>query len=110
MQFFNTNLIYSNLYCSEVERSKRYILAYAIILFMHALYVFFCSCAFMKDSVGATVIASINITFQDESELELSVGTVGPVAVAFEVFSDFKNYAGGVYDNPSCDTTPDKVR
>lgn len=67
------------------------------------------SCSFLKDKVGATVRASKNITFQDEKELEEAVGTVGPVAIAFQVTSDFKSYSGGVYNNPACGTSPDQV-
>eukprot|EP00612_Vaucheria_litorea_P004134 CAMPEP_0171461018 /NCGR_PEP_ID=MMETSP0945-20130129/5645_1 /TAXON_ID=109269 /ORGANISM="Vaucheria litorea, Strain CCMP2940" /LENGTH=371 /DNA_ID=CAMNT_0011987303 /DNA_START=62 /DNA_END=1174 /DNA_ORIENTATION=- len=67
------------------------------------------SCKFNGKNVGATVQASVNITFQDEDELLKAVGSVGPVSIAYEVADDFKSYAGGVYDNPDCDTTPDKV-
>lgn len=43
------------------------------------------SCAFVKDGVGADVIRSVNITFQDEAELLEAVGNTGPVSVAFQV-------------------------
>lgn len=43
------------------------------------------SCSFDKGGVGAAVIKSVNITFQDEEELLDAVGNVGPVSVAFQV-------------------------
>ncbi|CAM9444488.1 unnamed protein product, partial [Sphacelaria rigidula] len=68
------------------------------------------SCSFIQEGVGADVIRSVNITFQDETELMNAVGNTGPVSVAFQVASDFKAYAGGVYDNPGCSTSPEQVR
>eukprot|EP00904_Undaria_pinnatifida_P001416 jgi/Undpi1/11275/HiC_scaffold_30.g13573.m1 len=67
------------------------------------------SCAFAERGVGADVIRSVNITFQDEAELMEAVGNTGPVSVAFQVAPDFKAYAGGVYDNPGCSTLPEQV-
>jgi cathepsin H len=66
-------------------------------------------CQFDSIDVGATTFGSFNITFQDEKMLESAVGTVGPVSVAFQVTGDFKSYAGGVYDNPDCSTSPESV-
>lgn len=43
------------------------------------------SCAFDINGVGADVIRSVNITFQDEAELLEVVGNTGPVSVAFQV-------------------------
>lgn len=43
------------------------------------------SCSYVKKRVGADVIRSVNITFQDEAELLEAVGNVGPVSVAFQV-------------------------
>lgn len=43
------------------------------------------SCNFAMDGVGAGVIRSVNITFQDEEELLEAVGNTGPVSVAFQV-------------------------
>eukprot|EP00752_Nemacystus_decipiens_P016411 g14668.t1 len=67
------------------------------------------SCSFAEGGVGADVMRSVNITFQDEAELLDAVGNTGPVSVAFQVAPDFKAYDGGVYDNPSCSTLPEKV-
>ncbi|KAG5177030.1 putative cysteine protease family C01A [Tribonema minus] len=66
-------------------------------------------CVFDPVAVGATVRASVNITYQDEKELEQAVGSAGPVSVAFDVMRDFKSYAAGVYDNPDCGSRPDEV-
>ena len=43
------------------------------------------SCSFTKAGVGADVLRSVNITFQDEAELLEAVGNTGPVSVAFQV-------------------------
>ncbi|CAN0024973.1 unnamed protein product [Hapterophycus canaliculatus] len=67
------------------------------------------SCEYVERGIGADVIRSVNITFQDEAELLEAVGNTGPVSVAFQVAPDFKAYAGGVYDNPGCSTLPEKV-
>lgn len=45
------------------------------------------SCSFIQEGVGADVIRSVNITFQDETELMNAVGNTGPVSVAFQVFT-----------------------
>ncbi|CAB1119846.1 unnamed protein product [Ectocarpus sp. CCAP 1310/34] len=66
-------------------------------------------CSFADRGIGADVMRSVNITFQDERELLEAVGNTGPVSVAFQVAPDFKAYAGGVYDNPSCSTLPEQV-
>lgn len=43
------------------------------------------SCSFAEGGVGAGVMRSVNITFQDEAELLEAVGNTGPVSVAFQV-------------------------
>ncbi|CAM9646215.1 unnamed protein product, partial [Ectocarpus fasciculatus] len=42
-------------------------------------------CSFADRGIGADVIRSVNITFQDERELLEAVGNTGPVSVAFQV-------------------------
>ena len=49
-----------------------------------------------------------NITAKDEGELELAVGNVGPVSIAYQVAHDFRHYKSGVYDG-QCDTSPESV-
>ena len=44
----------------------------------------------------------VNITSQDEVELMVAVGTVGPVSIAFQVVSDFRFYKSGVYESSEC--------
>lgn len=51
------------------------------------------SCSFYDKGVGADVLRSVNITFQDEAELLEAVGNTGPVSVAFQV----KVFATGFY-------------
>jgi cathepsin H len=66
-------------------------------------------CRFRKWGVGVHVKAVHNITQFDETELEVAVGTVGPVSIAFQVASDFRLYAGGVYDSSVCQNKPKDV-
>lgn len=42
-------------------------------------------CSFADRGIGADVMRSVNITFQDERELLEAVGNTGPVSVAFQV-------------------------
>ncbi|CAM9288002.1 unnamed protein product [Choristocarpus tenellus] len=67
------------------------------------------TCHFVPADVGAQVVRSVNITFQDEGELLEAVGNIGPVSIAFQVADNFRDYDGGVYDNPDCGTAPDEV-
>lgn len=55
-------------------------------------------------SVG-TRGGSVNITV-DESELQIHLQTVGPVSVAFQVITGFKDYKSGVYKADKCGTGP----
>ncbi|XP_010223783.1 PREDICTED: pro-cathepsin H [Tinamus guttatus] len=45
----------------------------------------------------------------DEAGMVEAVGKHNPVSFAFEVTSDFMHYRKGVYSNPRCEHTPDKV-
>ncbi|KAJ1483000.1 hypothetical protein T484DRAFT_1656154 [Baffinella frigidus] len=47
----------------------------------------------MKSAIGVKVV----------------VGTLQPISVAFEVVSDLRHYASGVYQSPDCKSTPDMV-
>jgi len=68
------------------------------------------TCAVKKNGIGAKVLGgSVNITAYDEKELLQAVGSVGPVAVAFQVTADFRFYAGGVYTSTNCSSDPGKV-
>jgi len=66
-------------------------------------------CRFRKWGVGVRVTRVHNITQFDETGIEVAVGTVGPVSVAFQVASDFRLYAGGVYDSTVCKDQPKDV-
>lgn len=46
--------------------------------------------------------SSFNITQGDETELEVAVGSVGPVSIAFQVAGDFRLYKSGVYTSKEC--------
>jgi cathepsin H len=66
-------------------------------------------CRMRKWGVGVQVKGVHNITQFDETELEVAVGTVGPVSIAFQVANDFRLYAGGVYDSTVCQNQPKDV-
>jgi len=66
-------------------------------------------CKFHKLFAAVQVMDVVNITQFDEKQLERAVGTVGPVSVAFQVASDFRSYAGGVYTSTVCGNQPKDV-
>lgn len=45
---------------------------------------------------------SVNITAGDEQSLKYYLATAGPVSIAFQVASDFRHYASGVYSSKVC--------
>jgi len=49
---------------------------------------------------------SVNLTAGDEKQLQMALATAGPVSVAFQVASDFKSYASGVYTSTVCKDGP----
>ena len=55
-------------------------------------------------SVGYCRYGSFNITQGDEAQLAERLYNAGPVSVAFQVITGFKNYAGGVYTVNNCGT------
>lgn len=67
------------------------------------------SCAADVSKVAATVVSQVNITFMDEDQLHEAVGKYGPVSVAYQVASDFRHYAGGVYSSTVCGSLPSDV-
>jgi len=67
------------------------------------------SCKADASKVAAVVESQVNITFQDEDQLLDAVGQHGPVSVAYQVASDFRNYAGGVYSSTVCKSRPEDV-
>ncbi|XP_050300878.1 procathepsin L-like [Anthonomus grandis grandis] len=57
-------------------------------------------CHYNPRAKGAT--ASQVVLTKNELELQAAVATVGPVAVAIEVSSNFYKYSRGVYDDDAC--------
>jgi cathepsin H len=52
---------------------------------------------------------SYNISLYDENALVQAIAENGPVSIAFEVISGFKDYKSGIYSSPACSTLPDHV-
>ncbi|KAK2524429.1 Blm [Columba guinea] len=67
------------------------------------------TCKFQPEKAIAFVRDVINITQYDEDGMVEAVGKHNPVSFAFEVTSNFMHYRKGVYSNPRCEHTPDKV-
>ncbi|NXX50997.1 CATH protein, partial [Tricholaema leucomelas] len=67
------------------------------------------TCKFQPEKAIAFVKDVVNITQYDEDGMVEAVGKHNPVSFAFEVTSNFMHYRKGVYSNPRCQHTPDKV-
>ncbi|CAM5146070.1 unnamed protein product [Eretmochelys imbricata] len=67
------------------------------------------TCKFQPEKAIAFVKDVVNITLYDELGMVEAVGKHNPVSFAFEVTDDFLGYKKGIYSNPKCDKTPDKV-
>ena len=52
---------------------------------------------------------SVNITQGDENELKGAIFFHGPVSIAFQVVTGFKDYKSGVYTSDTCKNGPDDV-
>jgi len=55
-----------------------------------------------KSKTAVRVVKSVNITQNDELQIQAAIATSGPVSVAYDVASDFKLYHDGVYDSTVC--------
>jgi len=64
------------------------------------------TCKFDLTKVAARVTGEVNITEGAEADLFDAVTNKGPVAIAFEVASDFQSYKSGVYDSTRCRAGP----
>ena len=63
-------------------------------------------CRFKMADVGATDTGFVDIQKGNETELQMAVATVGPVAVAIDASHiSFQQYKSGVYDEPKCSST-----
>lgn len=66
-------------------------------------------CFFNPAKAEAFVGKINNITAKDEQELTEAVAMYGPVSIAYQVASDFKQYKNGVYDSTVCKSGPEDV-
>ncbi|XP_043533036.1 pro-cathepsin H [Chiloscyllium plagiosum] len=67
------------------------------------------TCRFERSKAAAFVKDIVNITQYDEDGMVDAVARLNPVSFAFQVTDDFLLYREGVYSNPNCSSTPDKV-
>lgn len=67
------------------------------------------TCHFDKSKVSVTVKGVHNITEGAEHEIEIAVGTVGPVSIAYDCADDFMHYSEGIYSSDTCAKTSDQV-
>ncbi|XP_062136117.1 procathepsin L-like [Drosophila sulfurigaster albostrigata] len=58
-------------------------------------------CRFNAENIGAKVTGTVGVASGDESALAAAVAEKGPISVAVDA-SQFQNYQGGVFDEPSC--------
>mmetsp|Transcript_68984 Transcript_68984/g.179146 ORF Transcript_68984/g.179146 Transcript_68984/m.179146 type:complete len:374 (-) Transcript_68984:91-1212(-) len=68
--------------------------------------------AFEPRSAGVGVQVpggSVNLTVGDEDSLKFHLATHGPVSIAFQVASDFRDYSYGVYSSKVCQSGPGDV-
>jgi len=66
-------------------------------------------CNFNLAKAEAWVGKIHNVTSKDEDELQEAVAEHGPVSIAYQVASDFKQYKEGVYDSTICKSGPEDV-
>jgi cathepsin L len=60
-------------------------------------------CRFKKDRIAAKIRGYKDIPAGGETELQVALSEVGPIAVAIDAgHSSFQLYKGGVYDEPAC--------
>ena len=52
---------------------------------------------------------SYNITAGDEDELKEMLYHMGPIAVSFQVVSDFRDYKEGIYNSSDCNSTEQDI-
>jgi len=63
-------------------------------------------CKHVPSKVKAWNVGSFNITVGDEKSMQQVIAVKGPVAVAYQVASDFRNYKKGVYSSTICKNSP----
>jgi len=64
------------------------------------------SCRAQPSKFAAKVTGEVNITEGAENDLLDAITNAGPVAIAFQVVSDFQSYRSGVYDSTRCKKGP----
>ena len=63
-------------------------------------------CKHNPKKVAAWNVGSMNITSGDEFSMKQVLAVKGPVAIAYQVVGDFRNYRKGVYSSTDCKNGP----
>ena len=63
-------------------------------------------CKYNEEIVLGATFGSFNITAGDEYSMKQIVANVGPVAVSYQVYGDFRDYSEGVYRSDGCKNGP----
>lgn len=59
-------------------------------------------CRFNKETIGAVVKSFVDVTADNEIELQRAVATIGPISVAIDASGQFRFYKKGIYYNSAC--------
>ncbi|CAF1457313.1 unnamed protein product [Rotaria sordida] len=63
-------------------------------------------CRFENTDIGATDTGYVDITPQNEDDLQLAIATIGPISVAIDASHEsFQFYTSGVYNESACSST-----
>lgn len=60
------------------------------------------SCKYNEDITVGSDFGAFNITEGDEYSMKQVIANVGPVAIAYQVVGDFRDYKSGVYTSDNC--------
>eukprot|EP01084_Bolivina_argentea_P106706 190899_1 len=68
-----------------------------------------CSFSNKVNNYAGQIYGVYNVTQYNETDIEVKVGTIGPVSICYDVVSGFSSYTGGIYSSTTCGNTSDSV-
>lgn len=63
------------------------------------------TCTQNQNNFAVEIEGEFNITAGNETQMKNHLYHFGPVAISYEVISDFRDYKNGTYSSPNCGTT-----